>query len=142
MSQSTDELLITMADITRAGYCPSGARRWFSAYKLDAEFRALIKGGSMTAAQLLSTKDALAMRVVEAKVQREWLDGDPSALIITVDDLRESKQCMAGAREFTARHGINWQGFLERGISAKELIAIGDHEGLRVLRKKLERGHG
>lgn len=137
-----DDLRITITDVTKAGYCGRGARRWFEAYGLDAQFRTLMKGGSMSAEELLATGDAAAVRVVEAKVRREWLDGDPSELVVTVDDLRESSQCMAGARDFAAKHGLDWQAFLDNGITAKELLAIGDHDALRVLRQKMERGDG
>lgn len=136
------ELRISMADIMRAGYCPSGARRWFEGHGLDAQFKTLIKGGSMPADELLATQDAAGSRVVKAKIEREWRDGDPSSLVVTAADLRKSKQCMAGARDFAARHGLDWNRLLASGITGKELLDIGDHDALRVLRQKMERGDG
>lgn len=61
------DLRITITDITRLGYCPRGARRWFEAHGLD--FRAFLKEG-IAAGDLLSTGDALAERVVAARLER------------------------------------------------------------------------
>lgn len=52
---------ITITDVRRAGYCPSGARRWAGANGID--FRAFLKDG-IEDAELLATGDAMAMRVV------------------------------------------------------------------------------
>lgn len=59
------DLVITVTDIRRCGYCPQGQRRWFEAHGLD--FRAFLKSG-IPAADLLATGDALAERVVSAKL--------------------------------------------------------------------------
>jgi hypothetical protein len=50
---------ITITDIARAGYCPSGAKRWFSEQGLD--FRAFLKDG-MGVDEFLATGDAQAER--------------------------------------------------------------------------------
>lgn len=63
-------LIIRATDIAAAGYCASGARRWFEAHGLD--FRAFVKEG-IPAEDLLATGDAMAERVVE--VAREKHDG-------------------------------------------------------------------
>lgn len=62
-------LRISMADIMEAGYCPSGARAWFGAHGIDAEFRTLIKGGTIDANVLLNT-DACGEHVVAVKMER------------------------------------------------------------------------
>jgi hypothetical protein len=61
------DLRITITDISRAGYCPSGARRWFDSYGLD--FRAFLRDG-ISAGDFLATGDALAERVVQMKLER------------------------------------------------------------------------
>lgn len=61
------DLRITISDVRRAGYCPSGARRWFEANGFD--FRAFVKGG-VSAADLTATGDALAARVVTKRMER------------------------------------------------------------------------
>lgn len=55
---------ITINDIRAAGYCASGARRWFEAYGLN--FRDFLANG-ISAEALLATEDALAVRVVARK---------------------------------------------------------------------------
>jgi hypothetical protein len=55
------DLTITITDVRRAGYCASGARKWFEAHGFD--FRQVIKNG-VSAEALLATGDGLAERVV------------------------------------------------------------------------------
>ena len=64
--------IITFNDLAKAGYCASGARRWFEANNLD--FRAFIANG-IPAADLLATGDAMAERVVALKLQRDLQHG-------------------------------------------------------------------
>lgn len=130
---------VTMTDAALAGYCARGVKRWFGDHGLD--FRAFLRDG-IDSDELLSTGDALAGRVVKSKIEREWLDGDPSALIVTIDDMRASQQCSAGSRAFAAKAGLDWQAFLEQGIPAAQLIATGDPAALRVVRDKMERARG
>lgn len=54
--------IVRITDIVRAGYCPSGARRWFTANGLD--FRDFMKNG-IPASVLTATGCAMADRVVE-----------------------------------------------------------------------------
>jgi hypothetical protein len=61
------DLRITITDVRRAGYCASGARRWFEANGFD--FRAFLKDG-IPAPDLLATGDALAQRAVAAGLER------------------------------------------------------------------------
>ena len=56
---------ITMQDVIDAGYCPSGARRWFRANDLD--FAAFLRDGGIDRATFLATGCALAQKVVERK---------------------------------------------------------------------------
>jgi hypothetical protein len=46
--------------------------------------------------------------------------------IVTTADLRAVGYCFAGVRPWFARHGFDWQQFVERGISADRLRATGD----------------
>lgn len=64
----TEGANITIADVRYAGYCSSGARRWFKSYGLD--FRDFVENGINEAA-FLATGDALAQRVVDVKRERE-----------------------------------------------------------------------
>lgn len=59
---------ITITDVRDAGFCASGARRWFEAYGLD--FRDFVKHG-ISAEDLLATNDSYADRVVEYVRSRE-----------------------------------------------------------------------
>jgi hypothetical protein len=61
------DLLITMSDVTRAGYCARGARRWFEGHGLD--FRAFMKDG-IPAAEISALDDALGNRVVATAQER------------------------------------------------------------------------
>ncbi len=47
-------------------------------------------------------------------------------LIVTAADLRAARYCFAGVRPWFARHGLDWQAFIEQGISADRLRATGD----------------
>ena len=135
----TDGLHITITDVRLAGFCVSGVKRWFDGQPID--FRAFLKNG-VTADELLATGDAMAARVVAAKIKREWLDGSPEGIIITVDDMRASSQCAGGSRAFAAKAGLDWQSFLNNGIPAMQLIASGDPVAVRVVRDKMERERG
>jgi len=47
-------------------------------------------------------------------------------LIVTAADLRAARYCFAGVRPWFSRHGLDWQAFVEQGISADKLRATGD----------------
>ena len=47
-------------------------------------------------------------------------------LIVTAADLRAARYCFAGVRPWFARHGFDWQAFIEQGISAERLRATGE----------------
>lgn len=59
-----DDPVITINDVTAAGHCAKGARRWFEGHGFD--FRDFLKRG-IRASRLLETGDALARRVVDKK---------------------------------------------------------------------------
>ncbi len=56
------DLIITMNDIVRAGFCARKTPWWFSEHGLD--FRHFHKHG-IAATELAATGDALAMKVIE-----------------------------------------------------------------------------
>lgn len=64
---------IDINDIRKAGYCVSGARRWFAANQMD--FNAFLKAGGMDADEFVSRGDHLAQDVVDKKIARESADG-------------------------------------------------------------------
>jgi hypothetical protein len=47
-------------------------------------------------------------------------------ITVTTADLRAVGYCFAGVRPWFARHGFDWQAFIEQGISAERLRATGD----------------
>jgi hypothetical protein len=59
---------ITIQDIRDAGYCASGARRWFSEQGLD--FRDFMQNGILIA-DFLATNDGMAALVVTRKLERD-----------------------------------------------------------------------
>lgn len=47
--------------------------------------------------------------------------------------VREAKMCSRGARDFFAKHGLDWQEFLSEGIDSDKLEATGDAMALEVV---------
>lgn len=45
---------------------------------------------------------------------------------VTIQDLRAARYCLAGVRPWFRRHGLDWQAFLDSGIEADTLRAMGD----------------
>lgn len=62
-----DDLIITIADIRKAGLCARGARRWAEAQGID--FARFLKEG-VPASVLLATGEAHAVLVVERTRKR------------------------------------------------------------------------
>jgi hypothetical protein len=54
-------------------------------------------------------------------------------LIIRMEHVRQAGMCSSGARAFFQRHDLDWNRFLEQGITAKELIPTQDAMALRVV---------
>lgn len=61
-------MIITMADVQRAGHCASGARRWFEGYALD--FRDFLKHG-IDVETFLATGSQYAIDIVNLKRERQ-----------------------------------------------------------------------
>ncbi len=61
------DVIVTIDDIRRCGYCVAGAKRWFEAHGLD--FPAFLREG-MNGQQFIDRGDELARQVVEAKIAR------------------------------------------------------------------------
>lgn len=64
----SDDPVITITDVRRAGHCVSGARRWFEAHGLD--FKDFLANG-VPSSVMAATNDALGLRVVEIKRQTD-----------------------------------------------------------------------
>jgi hypothetical protein len=64
--------LVTISDMRKAGYCPTGARRWFEAHGLD--FRDFLKHG-IDIEVLRATGDAFAVRAIELHEARNGHGG-------------------------------------------------------------------
>jgi hypothetical protein len=45
---------------------------------------------------------------------------------VTIQDIRAARYCLPGVRPWFRRHGLDWQAFLNVGISAETLRATGD----------------
>lgn len=58
---------------------------------------------------------------------------------VRVEDLRAARICLAGARAWFRRHGLDWSAFLANGIAAERLAATGDRLALRVCARAEER---
>lgn len=54
-------------------------------------------------------------------------------VLITIEDIRSSKMCSSGAREFCMKNNLNWNEFLEHGIYATQLSHIEDAMVDRVI---------
>lgn len=63
--------MISINDVRKAGYCTSGARRWFALHRLD--FAAFLKNG-IAEQTLLDTGDEMALDVV-AKTRERLTNG-------------------------------------------------------------------
>lgn len=53
--------------------------------------------------------------------------------IVRMAHIRQARYCASGARQFFARHGLDWAAFLRDGIAADRLRATGDAMALRVV---------
>jgi hypothetical protein len=50
----------------------------------------------------------------------------PSDQKITIDDIRKTGHCVAGARDWFSRHDLDFRDFLRNGISEQKFLASGD----------------
>ncbi len=60
-------------------------------------------------------------------------------ILVTLQDLRAARYCLAGARLFCRQHGLDWAGFLARGVSVQALRATGDAQVEAVIAAALAR---
>jgi hypothetical protein len=135
-----DDLIVTMDDCIKAGYCPSGVRGWFREQGLD--FRAHLASGTPAKA-MLATGNGHAVAVVKRAIERRLVGVDLTGLVITLDDARGASKCSEGMQQFAARTGLDWRQFVRDGISATALVATGDPEALEVVRQAVRsRAHG
>lgn len=63
-------MLITISDVRKAGYCVSGARRWWPAQSYEMSFADFLKTG-MDSEDFLAGGDELAAITVQKKVERD-----------------------------------------------------------------------
>ncbi len=54
-------------------------------------------------------------------------------VIITIDHVRAAGYCVAGARAWFARHGLDFRAFLAHGLPAAVFLATGDAQALRLV---------
>lgn len=53
---------------------------------------------------------------------------------ITMLHVRQAKMCSKGARDFFARHNLDWQKFLAEGLDSDLIEATGDAMALEVVK--------
>lgn len=54
-------------------------------------------------------------------------------VIVTIDHVRAASMCVAGARAWFARQGLDFRAFLRDGIPASVMLATGDAMAARVV---------
>jgi hypothetical protein len=60
-------------------------------------------------------------------------------ICVTIQDIRAARYCLPGVRPWFRRHGLDWQAFLNVGISAETLLTTGDALVEPVIRMAEER---
>lgn len=134
------DIIITINDVKQAGFCASlKTRRWFLDHGFN--YQSFLRSG-VPAAEFLEKGDALAVKVVERKIERELIAADVSGLMITVADAKAAGKCTAGSFTFARRAGLDFSAYLASGIPAVTLIATGDPDAIDVVRHKLSRTDG
>lgn len=58
---------------------------------------------------------------------------------ITITDIRAAGHCVSGARDWFARHRLDFRAFLKNGIAEEEFLATGDSLAAEVIKHKRER---
>lgn len=61
---------------------------------------------------------------------------------ITIDDVRKTGHCVAGAREWFARHGLDFRDFIRNGIEEERFLASGDVIATEVVKATRDRRGG
>lgn len=54
-------------------------------------------------------------------------------------DIRLLGFCNRGAREFFERHNLNWSSFMQHGLDAEILLALGDDMATQAVREAVRR---
>lgn len=60
-------------------------------------------------------------------------------MMVRMSDVRAAKMCSRGARDFFARHDLDWSAFLEAGVDHELLLATGDPMARQVVELVLKR---
>jgi hypothetical protein len=58
---------------------------------------------------------------------------------ISIRDVRAAGWCLKGAREFCARHGIDWGQFRTEGVAPEVMLATGDARAIHLVEQSNER---
>jgi hypothetical protein len=59
---------------------------------------------------------------------------------ITIDDVRLAGHCVAGARDWFARHDLDFRDFIRNGIAEQKFLAAGDALAAEIVKAKRDRG--
>lgn len=62
-----------------------------------------------------------------------------SDVTVTHADMRALEYCNRGARQWFARHGLDWAAFISAGLPAAQLLATGDAMAHAVVEVALRR---
>lgn len=58
---------------------------------------------------------------------------------VTIDDIRKAGHCVKGAREWFARHGLDFRDFVRNGIDEETFLASGDAMAREIVERKRAR---
>lgn len=61
---------------------------------------------------------------------------------ITIDDVRKTGHCVAGARDWFGRHGLDFRDFIRNGIEEQKFLASGDTIAAEVVKATRVRRDG
>jgi hypothetical protein len=59
---------------------------------------------------------------------------------ITIDDVRLAGHCVAGARDWFGRHGLDFRDFIRNGVEEQKFLAAGDALAVEIVKAKRDRG--
>lgn len=54
-------------------------------------------------------------------------------IVVTMQHVRKAKMCSRGTRQFFDRYNLDWNTFLQSGISSSVILATGDAMGAKVV---------
>lgn len=54
-------------------------------------------------------------------------------VVVTMQHVRKAKMCSRGTRQFFDRYNLDWNTFLQSGISSSVILATGDAMGAKVV---------